>query len=54
MYSCKPLLSILETDTCAVRVGCTLLKQQPDEIILPLGYCSRGLIPAKKNYSTTD
>ena len=42
------------TDACAVQVGCTLLQQQPDRSILPVGYYSRGLIPAEKNYSTTD
>ena len=46
-------LFILGTDACAVRVGGTLLRQQPDKSILPAGY-SRGLIPAEKNYSTTD
>jgi len=44
----------LITDACAVQVGCTLLQQQPDRSILPVGYYSRGLIPAEKNYSTTD
>jgi len=47
-------LFILDTDACAVQVGCTLLKQKPDKSILPVGYYSRGLIPADKNYSTTD
>jgi len=47
-------LFILDTDACAVQVGCTILQQQPDKSILPVGYYSRGLIPAEKNYSTTD
>jgi len=47
-------LLILDTDACAVQVGCTLLQQQPDKSILPVGYYSRGLIPAEQNYSTTD
>jgi len=29
---------ILDTDACAVQVGCTLLQQQPDTSILPVGY----------------
>jgi len=45
-------LFILDTDACAVQVGCTLLQQQPDKSILPVGYYSRGLIPAEQNYST--
>jgi len=45
---------ILDIDACAVQVGCTLLQQQPDKSILPVGYYSRGLIPAGQNYSTTD
>jgi len=47
-------LFILDTDACAVRIGCTLLQQKEDEIILPVGYYSRILIPAEKNYCTTD
>jgi len=47
-------LFILDTDACAVQVGCTLLQQQPDKSILPVGYYSRGLIPAEQNSSTTD
>jgi len=44
----------LYTDACAVQVGCTLLQNQPDKSILPVGYYSRGLIPAEQYYSTTD
>ena len=47
-------LCILDTDACAVQVGCTLLQQQPDKSILPVGHYSRGIIPAERNYSTTD
>jgi len=47
-------LFILDTDACAIQVGCTLLKQQPDKRILPVGYYSRGLITAEQNYSATD
>jgi len=47
-------LFILDTDASAVQVGCTLLQQQPDKDILPVGYYSRGLTAAAQNYSTTD
>jgi len=47
-------LFIMDTDACAVQVGCTLLQQKPDKSILPVGYCSRGLIPAEQNYSKTN
>jgi len=47
-------LFILDTDACAVQVGCTLLQQKPDKSILPVGYYSRGVIPAEQNYSTND
>jgi len=47
-------LFILDTDARAVQVGGTLLQQQPAKSILPVGYHSRGHIPAEKNYSTTD
>jgi len=47
-------LFILDTDACAVQFGCTILQQTPDKSILPVGYYSRGLIPAEQNYSTTD
>ena len=47
-------LFILDIDACAVQVGCTLLQQQLDKSILPVGSCICGLIPAENNYSTTD
>jgi len=47
-------LFILDTVACAVQVGCALLQQQPDRSILPVGYCSRDLIPAEQNNSATD
>jgi len=36
----------LDTDACAVQVGCTLQQQHPDEIIFPFGYYSRRLLVA--------
>jgi len=50
----RECLFILDTDACAIQVGCTLLQQQADKSILPVGYFSRGLISAEQNYSTTD
>ena len=45
----------LGTDACAaVHVECTLLQQQPDKEILPVGHHIRGLTPAEQNYSRTD
>ena len=47
-------LFILDTDSCAVQVGCTLLQQQPDTTSFPVGHCSRGRNPAEHDYSKTD
>jgi len=47
-------LFILDTDACAVQVGCTLLQQKRYNSTLLVGYYSRGLIPAEQTYSTTD
>jgi len=45
---------ILDINASAVQVGCTLLLQQLNKSILPVGCYSRGLIPAGKDYSKTD
>jgi len=45
---------IVDVDACADQLGYTLLQEQPDGTRLPFGYCSRGLSPAEKNYSTTE
>lgn len=45
---------VLETEACGNQVGCALLQQQPDGHFLPVGYFSRVLTPAEKNYSTTE
>jgi len=50
----RDCLFILDTDARAVQVACILLHQQPAKSILPVGYHSRGHIPAEKNYTTTD
>jgi len=39
-------LFILDTDACAVQLGCTLVQKQPDGTTLPIGYYSRVLLPA--------
>ena len=44
----------LDTDACAYQVGCALLQEQPSGERLPIGYWSRALTDAKKNYKTTE
>ena len=44
----------LDTDASAYQVGCCLLQEQPDGNLLPVGYWSRSLTPAEKNYSSTE
>lgn len=44
----------VETDACETQVGCVLLQDQPGEKYpKPIGYWSRSLAPAEKNYDTT-
>ena len=44
----------VETDACATQVGCVLLQDQPGEKYpKPIGYWSRTLTAAEKNYDTT-
>jgi hypothetical protein len=44
----------LDTDASHHQLGCCLLQSQPDGSQLPVGYWSRGLTSAEKNYSTTE
>ncbi|CDF40922.1 unnamed protein product [Chondrus crispus] len=44
----------LDTDACAYQVGCALLQEQPDGDRLPIGYWSRALTDAERNYTTTE
>ena len=44
----------LDTDACDYQVGCVLLQEQPNGDKHPIGYWSRGLNSAEKNYSTTE
>jgi RNase H-like domain found in reverse transcriptase len=44
----------LDTDASDHQLGCCLLKSQPDGSQRPVGYWSRGLTSAEKNYPTTE
>ena len=44
----------LDTDASDGQLGCCLLQEQPDGKPLPLGYWSRTLNAAERNYSTTE
>jgi len=44
----------LDTDASAGQVGAVLLQQQPDQSTRPVGYWSRSLNTAERNYSTTE
>ena len=44
----------LDTDASDHQLGCCLLQDQPDGTKHPIGYWSRGLTSAEKNYSTTE
>jgi len=45
---------VVDVDACADQVGCTLLQDEPGELLHPVGYWSRGLTAAEQNYSTTE
>ena len=44
----------LDTDASQGQLGCCLLQKQPEGPPLPLGYWSRTLNAAERNYSTTE
>jgi RNase H-like domain found in reverse transcriptase len=44
----------LDTDASDHQLGCCLLQSQPDGSQRPVGYWSRGLTSAEKNYSTAE
>ena len=44
----------LDTDACGHQVGCALLQEQPDRDRVTIGYWSRALTDAEKNYTTTE
>jgi hypothetical protein len=45
---------ILDTDASDEQIGCCLFQEQPDGARHPIGYWSRGLTSAERNYSTTE
>jgi len=59
---CPPVLAlpktnwklVVDVDACADQVRCTLLQEEPGELLHPVGYWSRGLTAAEQNYSTTE
>jgi RNase H-like domain found in reverse transcriptase/Reverse transcriptase (RNA-dependent DNA polymerase)/Integrase zinc binding domain/Integrase core domain/Chromo (CHRromatin Organisation MOdifier) domain/Retroviral aspartyl protease len=44
----------LDTDASNEQIGCCLYQDQPDGTKHPIGYWSRGLASAERNYSTTE
>ena len=46
--------SRLETDACDRQVGCVLLQMQPDGEYKPVGFWSRSLCAAERNYDTSE
>ena len=44
----------LDTDASSDQIGCCLFQAQSDGKLHPLGYWSRGLTSAERNYSTTE
>ena len=48
----KDLPYSVDTDACAYQIGCVLLQTYPDGTRHPIGFWSRSLTPAEKNYST--
>ena len=44
----------VDTDACNHQVGCALLQTYPDGICRPIGFWSRSLNPAEKNYSVSE
>jgi len=45
---------MLDTDASAGQVGAVLLQEHPDQSTRPVGYWSRSLNAAERNYSTTE
>jgi len=44
---------VLDVDASAGQLGCTLL-QEHEKVLHPVGYWSKTLTPAQRNYSTTE
>jgi len=59
---CPPLVAlpkanwklVVDVDACTDQVGCTLLQEKPGELLHLVGYWSRGLTAAMKNYPITE
>jgi hypothetical protein len=45
---------VLDTDASQEQIGCCLLQEHPDCLRHPVGYWSRALTSAERNYSTTE
>ena len=45
---------VVDSDACADQLGCALLQEDGEGTLHPLGYYSRSLTPAERNYSTTE
>jgi len=45
---------MLDTDASEYQVGCVLTQEQPEKTYRPVGYWSRPITWAEKNYSTTE
>ncbi len=41
----------VDTDACDYQIGCALMQEQEDGTRNPIGFWSRALSPAEKNYS---
>lgn len=44
---------VLDTDACDVQIGCVLQQEYSDNTIRPIGFFSRTLNKAERNYNTT-
>jgi len=45
---------IIDVDASYDQLGCCQLQQQPDGKYLPVGFFSKGLLPADKDYTVTE
>ena len=44
----------VDTDACQHQIGCALMQTYPDGLRYPVGFWSRSLIPAERNYSVSE
>jgi len=59
---CQPVLAlskanrkfVVDVVAYADQIGCTLLQEEPGELLRPVGYWSTGFTAAEQNYSTTE